>query len=109
MEARPPCWPEGQRCPNACASAQHQRQVHNTTPLHGDWSGWRMAGADLVSPGGDRIRPERLLGLLWRQDAEARRDAARARNDQTRHRGQVVVIRMPCRDWHAERFGSIAG
>ncbi len=64
---RPPCWAEGQACPNDCASQHYQRVVANIVPLHGDWAGWRMAGRCLVSPDGDRISPERLRGVLWRE------------------------------------------
>ena len=97
---------------NAESPADHfARVVHNHCELHGPWSGWRMAGRELVSPEGDRITPERLQGLLWRQAAEARRDAAQARNEARKagHRGLVTVLRVAVADWHAERFGSSAG
>ena len=108
---RPPCWPDGQPCPNDCAAQLYERIVHNHTPLTGPWAGWRLAGRDLVSPAGDRIAPERLRGLLWRQQTEARRDAARARNDarKSSHRGMVTVLRLRNSDWHAETFGTSAG
>lgn len=64
---RPPCWGEGVACPNDCAAQQCQRVVANIVPLHEDWAGWRMAGRCLVSPDGDRIRPDRLRGVLWRE------------------------------------------
>lgn len=73
MSIRPPCWPEGSRCPNNCAKQLHERIVYNRTPLHADWSGWRMAGRVLVSPDGERISPERLRGILWRESMERRR------------------------------------
>lgn len=65
----PPCWPEGQSCPNACAHQLLERTVYNKTPLHGHWAGWRMAGRCLVSPDGDRISPERLRGILFAEAA----------------------------------------
>lgn len=105
---RPPCWPEGP-CPNDCARALHDRQVHNQTPLHGRWEGWRMAGRDLVAPDGARISPERLRGLMWRQEAEERRAAARARREQRVSSGLVTVLRVRNDDWHQQRFGTIAG
>ena len=45
------------------------------------WVGWyfTQSGRFLVSPDGDRITPEQLRGLLWRQVSEARVAAARAR------------------------------
>ena len=79
MIDRPPCWPSGQPCPNNCASALYERVVYNRHHLPEPWHGWRMAGRWLVSPDGDRIAPERLRGLLWRQVSEARVAAARAR------------------------------
>ena len=51
---RPPCWPEGQSCPNHCAYQLAERTVYNLTPLYGQWAGWLMAGRVLVSPDGDR-------------------------------------------------------
>lgn len=72
------------------------------------WHGWRFAHDRLICPEGRRISPERLQGLLWRQEAEARRDAARAR----KKRGQqevVTVLRIRQADWHRERFGTVAG
>lgn len=45
------------------------------------WSGWRFSGGALVSPEGDRVTPERLRGLLWRQAQEARAAAWRARKE----------------------------
>lgn len=69
---RPPCWPADGSRPNACAHAFHERVIGNKTPLYGAWAGWRMAGRVLVSPDGDRISPERLRGILWREAARAR-------------------------------------
>lgn len=64
--ARPPCWPDRQPCPNDCAAQLYRRTVHNETPLHGPWEGWKMRGAFLVSPHGDRIRALALDRLLFR-------------------------------------------
>lgn len=64
---RPPCWPEGQQCPNPCAARLYRRTVWNETPLHGPWSGWRLAGARLVSPHGEWIGPHVLDRVLWRE------------------------------------------
>lgn len=38
-----------------------------------DWGGWRLRGRHLVSPEGQRITRERLIGLLWRDELELRR------------------------------------
>lgn len=63
---RPHCWPADTPCPNNCAAQYYQRVIHNETPLHGAWEGWRMRGAYLVSPGGERIRALALDRLLFR-------------------------------------------
>lgn len=67
MNLHPPCWRSGSPCPNACAAAYYQRIVYNKTPLHGPWSGWRMAGQRLVSPHKDWIAPHLLDRMLWRE------------------------------------------
>lgn len=64
---RPPCWLEGARCPNDCALAHYRRTVFNETPLYGAWSGWRLAGARLISPAHEWIAPHTLDRLLWRE------------------------------------------
>lgn len=89
----------------------NKRVVHNHAPLHGPWTGWRMAGRDLVTPDGVRLTPERVRGLAWRQEAEARRDAARAKKRVRQEVRQevVTVLRVRLDDWHRERFGSVAG
>jgi hypothetical protein len=51
------------------------------------WSGWFFRGGVLVSPDGHRITPERLRGLLFRQDSERRLAAVRAREKRF---GEVV-------------------
>lgn len=91
---RPPCWAEGQPCPNACARAHYDRVVHNHHPLHGPWAGWRFAGRDLVSPGRGRsavrVSMAKLLGFLWREETEAR--IARTKAQNSGHRGSVVRL-----------------
>ena len=89
---RPPCWPEGQPCPNDCATQLYAQIVHNRLTLTGPWDGWRFAGRDLVAPDGQRISPERLRGILFRQALEARRDHARARKQPARQLVRVVLI-----------------
>ena len=92
---RPPCWPDGKPCPNTCAGDLHRRIVDNHVDLTGPWTGWRLRGRDLVSPAGDRITPERIRGLMFRQQAEDRLAAARARRaalKQSRQLVRVVVV-----------------
>lgn len=106
-ENRPPCWEPGKACPNQCAAQVLDQVTRNHVRLHGQWAGWRLAGRDLVSPEGVRVSPERLKGLMWRQEQEARIAASRERK--SGHRGVVTVLRIRNSDWHAERFGSCAG
>ena len=93
----PPRWPGGQACPN-CASQFHDRIVHNLTPLHGPWTGWRMAGRDLVSPDGERIPVGRMHGILFREAAMKRLAKCRRRE------APAQVIMLPAR----ERFDGLA-
>jgi hypothetical protein len=44
-----------------------------------DWSGWRLAGHHLGSQNGDRMTPERLRGLSWREHTATARRVQRAR------------------------------
>ena len=74
-----PCHVQGTK-PNACAAAHYRRIVENHVNLSGPWEGWRLAGRDLVSPDRKRISPERLRGLLFRQDSEARLARNRCKN-----------------------------
>lgn len=43
--ARPPCRPDGQRCPNDCAGQHYQRTVLNQQDLTGPWpvGAWLVA------------------------------------------------------------------
>jgi hypothetical protein len=66
---RPPCWKPGAPCPNRCAAAHYWRTIFNHTELHGPWSGWRLAGARLVSPSRDWASPamvDRWMYSHWR-------------------------------------------
>lgn len=51
-----------------------------------------------------------MRGILWRQELEARRDAARVRNEKRRVlQGTVKVVVVNLADWHAQNVGSRAG
>lgn len=112
MIVRPPCSPSDRSQPNPCAQAHYDRVVHGNHSFTGEWLGWKQRGRWLVSPNGDRISPERMKGILWRLQAEERRDSAKARNAQRRKavsQEMVKVVVVNLADWHAQRFGSRAG
>ena len=60
---------------------------------------------------GQRIAPERLRGLLWREKSEARIAKARAKREafESDHKPLVTVLRISQDDWLRERFGTVAG
>lgn len=78
--------------------SHYRRVVENHTPLYGPWEGWRMAGRELITPDRERISPERLRGLLFR---EANR---RALKRQQLTSSPAVVFTLPAR----ERFAGYA-
>lgn len=75
------------------------------------WTGWRFVGDRLTAPDGSKISQERLTGLLWRQDSEARLAKLRAAREAKQRvgKGVVTVLRICNADWHRERFGTVAG
>lgn len=99
------CW----HCKAESSEDHHRRVVYNHTPLYGPWEGWRMAGRDLISPEGERLSVHRLRGLMVRQNLEARRDAARRRNQKRVSSGMVKVVVVDLADWQARHFGRAAG
>ena len=77
----------------------HDAQVHHRVDLSGPWEGWRVRGRDLVSPDRQRITPERLQGLLWRDAMELRLAgfASRRRAEADKRNAQrvkVVVVQL---------------
>jgi hypothetical protein len=49
------------------ARAMYAAIAHGHIDLAHEWTGWRLRGRWLISPEGDRITPERLRGLLFRE------------------------------------------
>lgn len=60
----PPCWPDGQPPPNRCAATLFQRVTSGNTELHGEWTGWRIAGRELITPQRRRVPVAVLLQLI---------------------------------------------
>ena len=79
--------------------------------LTGEWYGWKQRGRYLVSPEGDKLTLERMKGIAWRLDMEARLSATRARNAARKavSQGLVKVVVVDLADWHTQRFGTRAG
>lgn len=72
IDGVPPCIEPGQPI-NTCARAMYAWRVEAKGYLPGEWTGWRLAGRYLVSPDGDRILPERIRGIIFRDALEKRR------------------------------------
>ncbi len=89
------------------------RIVEIRTDVPSAWAGWHFSanGKHLVSPDRDRITPERLAGILWRDAMELRRAGLRSRREaeKTVRRGLVKVVVVELADWHARNVGSRAG
>ena len=87
--------------------------VEIRTDIPAAWAGWSFSanGRHLVSPERDRITPERLRGLLWRDAMELRRAGLRSRSEAEKRvlRGRVKVVVVDLADWHAKHFGTRAG
>lgn len=83
--------------------------VKNQTPLYGPWSGWRLAGRDLVAHDGTRFSTERLRGLAWHQEMSTRLNTAKARKmaeKRSSRRQTVKVVIVELADWLERRtFG----
>lgn len=63
---RPPCWRDGESCPNWCAQQYYERKVLNRHWLPEPWTGWRFAGRYLVNPHRERIVPQVLDRIMYR-------------------------------------------
>lgn len=77
------------------------------------WDGWSFSasGRHFVSPDRQKITPERLAGLLWRDAMELRRAGLKSRREAEKRvlQGRVKVVVVNLADWHAKHFGSRAG
>lgn len=87
--------------------------VEILTDVPAPWAGWAFSanGKHLLSPERDRITPERLAGLLWRDAMELRRAGLRSRREAEKPvlQGRVKVVVVDLADWHARNVGSRAG
>ena len=47
-----------------CLRSVYNWTVYGNGPLHGEWEGWRIAGRELVAPGGRRISIGEIEAVL---------------------------------------------
>lgn len=78
------------------------------------FAGYRVCSRYMISPDGQHITPERLKGILWRDEMELRRAGyvSRRKAEAAKKRfgtAKVKVVVVDLADWHRERFGAIAG
>lgn len=77
------------------------------------WAGWHFSasGRHFVSPDRQKITPERITGLLWRDAMELRRAGLKSRREAEKRvlQGRVKVVVVDLADWHAKHFGTLAG
>jgi len=68
--------------------------VRANIDLAGPWQGWRLRGRHLVTPGGERLTPERVAGLAWRDAMELRRAgyASRRAAERAAHGPTIRVV-----------------
>ena len=92
---QPPCVVPGSRL-NECAGRLYREKVLGHVDLSADWAGWKLRGAWLVSPDGQRINPLRLRGLLFREAGESR--VPRAKQRESGFQGAVVDFRETARE-----------
>lgn len=89
-------------CHHESPAEHHDRVVYNKTPLFAEFTGWRMAGRDLVAPNGVRFRPGRLLAIAWAEKQAAMKE--RRISDARPPSSGKVVFTLPAR----ERFDGFA-
>jgi hypothetical protein len=83
--------------------------------LSGPFAGWSLRGNYLVSPHGDRMTPERLAGLAWRDQMELRlagyasRRKAEAGMGKAGQRQMVKVVVVDLGEFRERHFGQSAG
>lgn len=87
--------------------------VEIRTDVPSPWTGWHFSdsGRHLISPDRQRITPERMAGILWRDAMELRRAgfASRRAAEKRVSQGCVKVVVVNLADWQAKHFGSRAG
>lgn len=93
---------------------QEAPSVLDVPNYHHDWKGyrWTDTGKYLITPEGDRITPQRLKGLIWRDSQELRLAgfASRKSAEENRKKNQLVkVVVINLGDFREKHFGRAAG
>jgi hypothetical protein len=57
---------------NSCLRKMHDWEIYGNGPLFGEWSGWRIAGSNLVAPDKTKISMNRVIAIMF-QDAARRK------------------------------------
>lgn len=75
--------------------------LYQRIDLTGPWQGWKLRGRDLVDPDNQRISPQRLRGLLWRDEMELRRAgfASRRKAEAAKKSPKVRVVVVDLQEW----------
>jgi hypothetical protein len=78
--------------------------------LDGEWYGWRLRGRHLVSDDGQRMTPERMRGLMWRDKMELRRAgfASRRAAEQAKAAANRQLVKVVVIDLGSYRLRGIA-
>ena len=77
----------------------HQVKVDGWLDLGNEWQGWKLRGPYLVSPAGDRILPQRLLGICMTEAMRTRARVKRAHAPQGPRQPDPlpIVVQLPRR------------
>lgn len=59
-----------------CLRRQHDWLIYGNGPLFGAWTGWRIAGDELISPDRRRIRLARVNAVMTMDELGRRKDSA---------------------------------
>jgi hypothetical protein len=75
----------------------YQVTVDGALDLGNEWQGWRLRGRYLITPDGDRILPQRLLGLVMLEGMRVSRRRAGAAPGPRVPDPLPVVVELPRR------------
>lgn len=79
---------------NPCARARYAEQVLGELDLFDAWKGWKFRGNYLVSPDGLKVNPQRLRGILFRE--QIKKPVNRGGAEAPRESSKIVELISPC-------------